>query len=284
MRTTANHPIWIHKAIYEFLTPIIRMLIGIVTYNQFSEITKVIFVNEAKKYIEKDKNNSRLTKSELSLLTGIDSRQFPSEDALKNILQEFSLQSLPIAMEDLLYPESSILGLWNDETEYLSPRFKKRKIIPIRGKQHSFESYVRKYYTRGVTIQSVLRRLINNGNIKLVSPDLVQLREVLYVPVGKGKEEILKVGLTNLLHLASTISNNVLADSDSQKHFQRHVRANTTLPKDFRSPKAKINAKLNSQLHSMLQLIRSYEKPESPTGDNFWGVGYYYFEQKGKDI
>jgi hypothetical protein len=255
------------------------MLIGIVTYNQFAEILKLTFVEQAKKHIEKSTSGTKLTKSELSLLTGIDSRNFPTDEVIENILHEFSLEDLPIAMEDLLYPESSILGLWNDELHYLTPQFKKKKIIPIRGKNHSFESYVRKFYTRGVTVQSVLKRLINNGNVNLVSPDLVQLKKVLYVPIELDKEEILKVGLTNLLHLASTISHNVMADSDSQKHFQRIIRANTTLSEDFSAPKGIINKKLSSQLEAMLQLIRKHEKQESSSGQSFWGVGYYYFEQ-----
>ena len=278
MSTQRNQPNWLFQAIFEVISPIVRLLIGTLNYSQFCEILRLAYVREAKRIIENRNDSTRITKSELSLLTGIDSRQLPSESHLVDTSKKFSLIESFGQTELHLYPESEILGLWQKQTEYLSADFAKKKIIPITGKRNSFEALVRKFYTRGVTIQSVLARLQAYGNVEVIEQDFVRLKNKIYIPMHQDKEELLKVGLIHLHHLADTISNNNMQENDECKFFQRHVRSVGIRQEDFTIIRKSLSKDLLKSLLSCETKIVAVESEQENSGNNYCGVGFYYFE------
>ena len=198
MKNSTRNTQWLFIAVFKLISPIIRALLGALTYPQFCEILKLAYIREAENYINKQLSNTRITKSEISLITGIDSRQFPNEESFDLVAENRLFSKIEDEPNRILYPETSILGMWDAEKNYLTQRHKKSKTIPIFGKQHSFESYVRKHYTRGVTTQSVLGRLISSGNIEMIGVDFVSLKSKYYIPFDGAFFDLLIIGLDQL--------------------------------------------------------------------------------------
>jgi len=268
---------WIFSSVFNLVSPIIRILMGVLTYPQFCEILKLAYIREAENSIQRKSRGSRITKSEISLLTGIDSRQFPNDVNFQLVSENHIYSENDIETQRLLYPESYILGVWDTEINYLTLEHKKSKTIPIYGKQHSFESYVRKFYTRGVTIQSVLGRLIASKNVQIVSVDFVSLKNRYYIPIDREYEDLLKIGLSHIRYLSDTVAHNLLSD-DAPKHFERVYRSHNTIGEDFSQPSNKIATLFTNQMKQSEKLILEFEKGKTKAGKNFCGVGYYYFD------
>jgi hypothetical protein len=277
MNTARLNSQWIYSSVFNLVSPLIRILMGVLTYPQFCEILKLAYVSEAEKFIKRKSRDSRITKSEVSLLTGIDSRQFPSELNFQIVSENQLFLENNSEAERLLYPESYILGVWEMETNFLTPEYRKSKTIPIYGKRHSFESYVRKFYTRGVTIQSVLGRLISSNNIQIVDVDFVTLKNRYYIPVEREYEDLLKIGLNHIRYLSNTVAHNLLT-GDTPKLFERCYRSHNTTNSDFSEPSRKIASIFKKQMKQSEKIILDYEEGKTKAGKNFCGVGYYYFE------
>lgn len=277
MKTSIQKTQWIFSSVFNLFTPIVRVLLGALTYPQICEILKLAFIHEAEKFIKRKSNGNRITKSELSLLTGIDSRQFPNDLSFQVVSENRVISDINIEAERMLYPESYILGIWDTETNYLTPGYKKSKTIPIYGKQYSFESYVRKHYTRGVTIQSVLGRLLTSDNIKMVGVDFVSLKNRYYIPIDGEYEQLLKIGLNHIKYLSNTVAHNLLAGEDL-KHFERCYRSHNTTRQNFSNPRYTVAKLFTKQMKQSERLIVEFEEGEPKSGQNFCGVGYYYFE------
>ncbi len=250
---------------------------GVITFPQLCEILKLAYIREAEKCIERKSLGSRITKSEISLLTGIDSRQFPDDDSFYLVSENRIFPENNIETERLLYPESYILGLWDAEKKFLTPSLKKSKTIPIYGKRNSFESYVRRYYTRGITIQSVLGRLISSKNVQIIDVDFVSLKNRYYIPIEREYEDLLKIGLNHIAYLSNTVAHNLLSDEEP-KLFERCYRSHNTTGEDFSMPSKKIANLFRNQMRQSEKLILDFEEGKQKVGKNFCGVGYYYFE------
>ena len=275
---------WIYISVFKLISPLIRILMGAVTFPQFCEILKFAYIREAEKYISEQLNSTRITKSEISLVTGIDSRQFPNEKSFDLVSENRLFTNHEGEQGKILYPETSILGMWDAETNYLTDQYKKTKTIPIYGKQNSFESYVRKHYTRGVTIQSVLGRLISSDNIEMVCVDFVSLKSKYYLPVDGAYFDLLKIGLNHISCFASTVAHNLLHKESEHSFFQRCYQTADIRKKDFSNSARKISALLTKQIKQSETLIVEAEDGEPDTGTNFCGVGYFYFESVDKTL
>ena len=277
MNSSISKTQWIYSSVFKMISPIIRVLMGAVTYPQICEILKLAYIQEAEKFIQRKSHGSRITKSELSLLTGIDSRQFPNDISFELVSGNRAISKINGDAERILYPESYILGIWDTETNYLTADHKKSKTIPIFGKQHSFESYVRKYYTRGVTIQTVLSRLIASKNIEMAGVDFVSLKNRYYIPIKSDYEDLLKIGLNHITYLSNTVAHNLL-EGDDQIHFQRCYRSHNTSRENFTTMSKEVSRICSDQMKQSEKLIVDFEESEPKSGHNFCGVGYYYFE------
>ena len=277
MKSSILQTQWVYRSVFKLISPIIRVLLGVLTYPQFCEILKLAYFREAENFIKKNSIRGKITKSELTLLTGVDSRQFPEDVNFDLLSENRVILDMDPKSGQMLYPETYILGIWDTQQNYLTDSHKKSKTIPIYGRQHSFESYVRKHYTRGVTIQSVLGRLIASNNIEMIDTDYVSLKSPYYIPIDGEYEQLLKIGLNHIKFLSNTVAHNLLEEKDS-KFFERCYRTNNLKRQDFTVPCKSISNLFTEQIKESEKIILDFENGEQGLGKNYCGVGYFYFE------
>ncbi len=81
-------------SILRVLRPLIRLMVGNITFPAFLNMTKTIYVEEAERKLRQRDPNARITKSSLALLTGIDTRAISQVIDQSQNQMEFEAQDL----------------------------------------------------------------------------------------------------------------------------------------------------------------------------------------------
>ena len=257
-------------SILRVLRPLIRLMVGNITFPAFLNMAKTIYVEEAERKLLQRDPNARITKSSLALLTGIDTR------AISQVLQESKVDK-EFEAQDLL-PEAHVLAKWARDPIYLDA-LSDPLDLPIYGRGHTFQSLVSKTVGRNVTAQTVLDRLIASGNIELVDENTVRMLSRYYFPLSGAKYELIDVGMAAASNLLGTVQFNVDHRDDPDKRLIQQQRWSNTIPADkYEEFKIILEQQIRENVDSSLEKIESYEDENSANQLMTAGVGFYFFE------
>ncbi len=258
------------SAIHRVLRPLIRLMVGNMTYPAFISMAKSIYIEEAERKLKQESANKRITKSSLALLTGIDTRQISQ------------VMNAPKAVEleapDLL-PEAFVLGQWASEGTYKDLNTEKPIDLTVYGRGLTFQNLVTRTVGRNVTAQTVLDRLVTTGNIEYVDENTVRLLSPYYFPLTGAKYELLDVGMQAMANLLLTVDNNISHRNDTDQRFVQQQRWSRAIPPEKHEAfKAHISDFILKQLDETVIELEQFEAPIATNESITAGIGMYYFE------
>ena len=257
-------------SILRVMRPLIRLMVGNITFPAFLNMAKTIYVEEAERKLLQRDPNARITKSSLALLTGIDTR------AISQVMGESKNQK-EVEAQDLL-PEASVLGTWTLKPDFLDENGAP-KDLPIYGRGVTFQSLVSQAAGRNVTAQTVVDRLVATGNIEIINENSVRMLSRHYFPLSGAKYEMVDVGMQAAANLLGTVQHNVDHRDDPDGRFLQQQRWSSTIPiTKYAEFQEKIKQMMRSSIDASLEEIELFEEDTETTDQVSAGVGFYFFE------
>ena len=258
------------ESIIRVLRPLIRLMVGNITFNVFLDLAKQIYVEESQRELKRRDPKGRVTKSALALLTGIDTR------AINQILAEMAEDKE--LDEIFLIPEAEVLAEWGYKPKFRGPDDIPID-LPISGRGITFQNLVTKLAGRNVTAQTVLDRLTKSGNVELVDENTVRLVSKIYFPLQGDNYEALDVGMAAAANLLRTVHHNVSNQDGAPGRLVQQQRWSNDIPiKNYEKFKAAITDLLRDQIDESLSVLENYEDEHDASPKVTAGIGAYYFE------
>jgi len=255
----------IAKAIPLVLRRMVRLIIGTIPFPAIAEMLRSIYVEEAQKKLVQDGTNP--TKSALALLTGLDTRVVSTiQDS------EFNLHIDP----QKICPEAMLLETWAKDPFFHDETANKPALLPLEGRGRSFQSLVLKSVGRNITVKTVLNKLMDSGNVRLVSGniDRVELLSVFYSPISSDRAILTDIAFLEASRVLSAVIHNMNSDPEQRVPQQGRwtYRLNPERYKDFR---LKARRLLEKQIKEGEALLEEFEEPKKNAGQITVGIGWY---------
>ncbi len=265
----------VHQVLPLLFRKIVRLLIGTISYPDLAELLRSIFVQEAERKLEKD--GSRVTKSALALVTGLDTR------VVSSILKEKNrTNSVPMFTN----PENTLIDIWNSDATFKDAESEKPGILPIEGKGKTFQSLVLKTIGRNITVKTVLDRLLKGGTVRIIDDDFprVELISKFYNPISSDHAKSTEVGLLESSRVLSAVLHNIQSDEEHKVPQQGRwtYRLNQEDYKKFRMEVRKL---LQNQIKEGDALLEKFESTQKQPGQLTVGIGWYQWgDHKSEEI
>lgn len=262
---------WLAESIERVLRPLIRIIIGSVTFPAFFELAKKVFVEEAQRKLRRADPDKKPTKSALALLTGIDTR------VINQIIAQ-STESTEYRPQDMC-PESAVLDRWASNKEYRDPKTGQPMDLLIYGRGQSFQTLVTKTVGRNVTPSTVLERLTDSENIQLIDDNTVRLLSHLYFPLRGSKQAKVDSGTHAASNVLRAANHNLRHQNEEELFVQRQMwtlKLPVSRQQEFRQALREL---LSKQVMDAEAEIAQFEAEVPGDETTTAGVGYYYWEQ-----
>lgn len=247
------------------LRRMVRLVVGTISFPVIVEILRTVYVEEAQKKLIKDNTNP--TKSALALITGLDTRVVSSI-----IDSNFSLDIEP----QKISPEASLLDTWAKDTFFQNSNSSKPAILPIEGRGKSFHGLVLKSVGRNITVRTVLNKLVESGNIRIVtgSTDRVELLSVFYSPISSDVANLTDIAFLEASRILSTVIHNMNTDKANRVPQQGRwtYRLNPINYREFRKQARQL---LDKQIKEGESLLEKFEESAQQNGQLTVGIGWY---------
>lgn len=255
-------------AIERVIRPFIRLIVGRVSCGFLVQQIKRIYIEEARKWIEKNDHHGRVTKSKLAMLSGLDTRTISA-------IEEENAASENCTVVDLC-PEAGVLHKWRSNASFLDGQGDPKQ-LPIFGRSIAFQALVRSVVGRNVTCQTVLERLVESGNIEIVDGDFVRMVDPYFRPVNASDETIIDTGSFSIARLSATVGHNLAAATQADRLLQQD-RLSRRIPANLEDQLiAELREVLGKQIVEIEKVLDRYEAAEPEEGQKTVGVGWFNF-------
>lgn len=267
----------IHSALLLFLRPIARALLaGGVGYREFSEISKMAFVDVATKDFGLRGRPTNI--SRVAVMTGLTRKE------VRRIRQSSGKLSPQVAVKET--PIAHILHRWHTDPEFLTDD---GAPLPLSytGDRQSFASLVKKYGgdVPPGAMRTELERIsaIQTGDDGRLSPT----KRITY---NDALHEKLRGGLANILYPAGlNLVHNLKRSSDSDWWGNLIAQTSYITKTDHGRVKRISNDRIKEFTKSMDDLLAGFEagyeveQDGGPSNGRAVGVGIFYFEEDKSD-
>ena len=257
--------------IERMIRPLIKLIVGRVSCGFLVQQIKLIYIQEARSWIEQNDPNGRVTKSKLAMLTGLDTRTISSIETEQQAANEYRVRDL--------CPEAGVLDKWKSSKPFID-RDGDAKVLPIFGKTVAFQALVSSVVGRNVTCLTVLERLVESGNIEIVDDDFVKLVNPFYQPIKPSDETIIEAGSWSITRLIGTVEHNLHTSEKDQRLLQQD-RYSTRIPSSLvDEATAEVRKVLEKQIQEVEKVLEKYEATENQEGHRVLGIGWFSFTDK----
>ena len=247
------------------LRRLVRLIVGTISYPAIIDMLKTVYVEEANKKLIKDGTNP--TKSALALVTGLDTRVVTSV-----INNNFSLELEP----QKTIPESALLDTWSKDPSFWDTTSNEPAILPIEGRGRSFQALVLRSVGRNITVKTVLNKLVDSGNVKIVPGNIerVKLLSVFYSPISSDVANLTDIAFLEASRILSTVIHNMNTDKTNRVPQQGRwtYRLN---PKNYREFRKQARQLLDKQIKEGESLLEKFEESAQQNGQLTVGIGWY---------
>jgi len=258
----------IARAIERMVRPMIRLIVGRVSCGFLVQQIRRVYIEEARRWIEKNDPRGRVTKSKLAMLSGLDTRTISSIEENQNGSENCSVADL--------CPEAGVLHKWRSSKAFVDDTGQP-KLLPIFGRSIAFQALVGSAVGRNVTCQTVLERLVESGNVEIVDGDYVRLLHPYYQPIKSSDETLIDAGSLSVGRLLSTVVRNLSAE-DEQERLLQQDRWSRRIPAHLEEQvTAEIRELLDRQIEEVCEVLDRYEEDESSQDQKVFGVGWFTF-------
>ena len=264
------------RAIENVLRRLIRFLVGRISLVRLQEITRYIYVDEAEKKLTAGNPGKNIPMTRLALVTGLDTRTLVK--VREAISEEGPRYDQLFVAEST--PESAIVEAWSSKIKNSKNGLKLRK-LRYGDSDSDFNKLVKSTIsTRGLTTQSIIKRLIDTKSVKQYKAEkTLELVVDHYSPYLSGDEpNIINAAFLAISNLISTIEYNVSVDQ-KDRLFQRQVWTFRLPPEHIQEFRSKMKAMLVEFEEQAKTEITPWEMDNYAEKSRTAGVGMYYFEE-----
>ena len=120
------------SAIERVIRPFIKLIVGRISCGFLIQQIKRIYIEEARRWIEKNDHHGRVTKSKLAMLSGLDTRTISAIELQGTSPEECTIGDL--------CAEAGVLYRWTSNSEFQDSNGQP-KSLPVMGKSRSFQSW-----------------------------------------------------------------------------------------------------------------------------------------------
>jgi len=269
--TQGENVSWLVDAISRMVRPIVRFSIGRVSCTALVDIVRLTYVQEARNHLQAQNPDKKVTRSALALLCGMDGRAIKTfED---NADREYVASDV--------CSEATILGVWKNDEMFRNPETEEPAELLIHGPHGTFQRLVTKAAGRAVTVQTVLEKLVDSGNVKLSDDGTrVTLVDPYYQPVKFSERAALEASSLAVSRLGATLQHNVNRFENDQPPWLQQDRWCTRIPSQrLDIVRAEMRAVLNRHIIEVEEFLDGEEQPASEPEESTVGVGWYYWEK-----
>jgi hypothetical protein len=270
------------KAVENVFRKLIRFLVGKISLVKLQEMVRTIFIEEAEDKFRKRHPNRNVSLTKLALVSGLDTRTIIKIRNSSSYRKPFHRRGT--FLSDFT-PGASILDTWNSKEPYIDSETGSPITLDVSGTTLSFESlFADSVKSRGVTANSLLRRLVESGSVSLdQSSQKVSLTKLTYLPVETtDRIGAIEMGFGAIGSLLDTVLYNLSGSTSVEDRlFQRGTW--TFRLSEQRKPKARTELRilLEETDDRARDILQKYEEPAPGPHQLAAGVGYYYFEEGG---
>ncbi|GAB4182824.1 MAG: hypothetical protein Tsb002_04580 [Wenzhouxiangellaceae bacterium] len=233
-----------------------------------NDLFKRVLVDRWYQKLQRENPGGKVTLSQLTFHTGLDSRQ------LKKLLDR------PIqCTETDISTEAMLLHRWSRDPNLRDPEHGRPRDLPIYGYSGTFQGLISAVVGRGVTPQTVLERLVQNGNVSVVNEHWVRLLSPDWRVVEEQQNNMLESAAFSITNLVRTINNNLDNYDNHENRWLERYTYSIRLPVDRSAEvRAKLTEILSQQKEENAQILRSFETMDLDRESRVIGIGYYYWE------
>lgn len=263
------------RAVENVLRKLVRFLVGRISLVRLVEMVRHIYVEESERALQRESPGRSVPLTRLAVHTGLDTR------ALVQIRKTLQTQEPRYRQQFLaeLTPESAVVEAWVRRVRKAAPGDPGR-VLDYGREDAGFETLVRSTLSiRGITAQSILRRLVATRSVKQDGKKrTLRLLVDHYSPyLSPDEPNAVNAALSAMSNLISTVEHNIGAPQD-EKLFQRQA---WTFRLD-RARQAEFRAAMRGMLEEVEQRamsdIEQWERDDYDVDLLTAGVGFYYFE------
>lgn len=250
------------------LRPLIRLLLrhGL-SSQEFTEISRWLYVDLAMEENEFHLAHRKPTKSRAAVLTGLSRKEVMRLREASTPEENESIKSYNRA--------ARVLTGWTGDPMFMSGN--SPRVLSIIGKSPSFKDLV-KQHSGDMPYRAVLDELEHCGVVEIIDDDHVKLRKSAYVPCAGSEDELDIIGMSagDLLSTMEYNSRVKSADKKPQKQIY-----SLTVPEE---KLAQLRQWLSDATQGFVdkahhEIINTADKAQTPAkGHRRAGVGVYYFE------
>ena len=258
------------RAVENVFRKLIRFLVGRISLVKLQEMIRFIYIDETEKKLKAENPGKNVPLTRLALNTGLDTRTLTR---VREQLYQGDPQYEPQFLAELT-PESAVVEAWaNLDGD--------KSVLEYGSEDADFEKLVRATIsTRGITIQSIIKRLVDTQSIE---QDKTNHRLTLLVDhfspyLSDDEPNMINAAFSAVSNLLMTIEFNVDVSPDDRL-FQRQTWTFRLSPDDRVEFRSNMRAMLEQWEEKSMQTIEPWEM--ASYGDELLtaGVGFYYFEE-----
>ena len=261
---------WLIKSVYRMLRPIVRLLINRIACDALLDVVRRIYVDECTKILTSETDKpGKVTLSALALRTGMDSRMINKLMATQ-----------PSYAPEEISREAAILARWSSDPMYTDPETGQPKDLLIYGHGPTFQGLVTRAAGRNVTVNTVLDRLVEGGNVEVLDEFHVRLTNRLFSLGSKSEKPLVEVGSKAVGRLVNTIHHNITncAEDPDEKWFQQ-ARFSYSIPVEALPVyRRAIRDSLEKAMMDVEAVIDSFDTAAGECEMVTAGVSAYYWE------
>lgn len=271
------------RSLETLLTKLVRLLVGRISLLRILELVRKVYIREAIDYLEREAPDRRVTKTQLALMTGIDTRTLTKHMDSKSFGRPMHEDSEFLAE---MTPETRILSVWMSDPRFFDHSKHEPLELSLTPGTRSFHELVsRAVGGRGLTIASILQRLESAGSIR-IDEEHQQVRliaETYYPFLSNDDSAMLDVGLTTAAALLQTVKANMERTGDGEeKLFQRSSFTHQVAPKKLSELRAMLKAFLEESDRECKTILGAVEDKVPQHSHVTAGVSMFYFEEQSR--
>ncbi len=256
-------------SIERVMRPFIKLIVGRVSCGFLIQQLKRIYIEEARSWIKNNDPHGRVTKSKLAMLTGLDTRTISS-------FEESSISPSETRLGDIC-AEAAVLETWNSDSKYRDADDKPR-LLPILGRGASFQTLVSATVGRNVTAQTVLDRLLESDNVKVIDDNFVRLVNPFYQPIKESEGSLIDYGSLSASRLLETVNHNLNCHDRHDRRLQQNRWSTRVRRTDLPKLDAEMRQLVERQIVEAEDILIRYEQAESGPDVTSFGVGWFFFK------
>jgi hypothetical protein len=258
------------RAVENVFRKLIRFLVGRISLVKLQEMIRFIYIDETEKKLKAENPGKNVPLTRLALNTGLDTRTLIR---VREQLYQGEPQYEPQFLAELT-PESAVVEAWANLKG-------DKSALEYGSEDAEFEKLVRATIsTRGITIQSIIKRLVDTQSI---SQDKENRRLTLLVDhfspyLSDDEPNMINAAFSAVSNLLTTIEFNVDVGPE-ERLFQRQTWTFRLSPENREEFRRTMRSMLERCEEDAMQAIEPWELENYGDGLLTAGVGFYYFEE-----